>query len=88
MRTGKTYIISIVIIFTSIVINITQSFFKMRKTLCLLMSPITVSKLPSGKFRLISGERRLRAARLAGLADLPAYVRQADDQQLLELVRG
>ena len=50
-----------------------------------IIQPITVSKLPSGKFRLISGERRLRAARLAGLADLPAYVRQADDQQLLEL---
>ena len=50
-----------------------------------IIQPITVSRLPSGKFRLISGERRYRAAKLADLKDLPAYVRQADDQQLLEL---
>lgn len=50
-----------------------------------IIQPITVSKLPSGKYRLISGERRFRASKIAGLKDLPAYVRQADDQQLLEL---
>ncbi|MBA2498893.1 MAG: ParB/RepB/Spo0J family partition protein [Chitinophagaceae bacterium] len=50
-----------------------------------IIQPITVSKMPSGKFRLISGERRYRAARLAGLKDIPAYIRQANDQQLLEL---
>lgn len=50
-----------------------------------LVQPITVSRLPSGKYRLISGERRWRAARLAGLTDVPAYIRQANDQQLLEL---
>jgi ParB family chromosome partitioning protein len=50
-----------------------------------IIQPITVSRLPSGKYRLISGERRYRAAKLAELKDLPAYVRQADDQQLLEL---
>src|SRR5205085_4855455 len=50
-----------------------------------IIQPITVSKLPSEKYRLISGERRLRAAKLAGLKDMPAYVRQANDQQLLEL---
>ena len=50
-----------------------------------IIQPITVSKLPSGKYRLISGERRLRAAKIAGLKDIPAYVRQANDQQLLEL---
>lgn len=50
-----------------------------------IIQPVTVSKLASGKFRLISGERRLRAARMAGLKDVPAYVRQANDQQLLEL---
>ncbi len=50
-----------------------------------IIQPITVSKLPTGKYRLISGERRLRAAKLAGLKDIPAYVRQANDQQLLEL---
>lgn len=50
-----------------------------------IIQPITVSKLPSGKYRLISGERRYRASKIAGLKDLPAYIRQADDQQLLEL---
>jgi ParB family transcriptional regulator, chromosome partitioning protein len=50
-----------------------------------IIQPVTVSRLPTGKYRLISGERRYRAARLAGLKDIPAYVRQADDQQLLEL---
>jgi len=50
-----------------------------------IIQPVTVSKLPSGKYRLISGERRFRAAKIAALKDIPAYVRQADDQQLLEL---
>src|SRR6201995_3015549 len=50
-----------------------------------IIQPVTVSKLPSGKYRLISGERRFRAAKLAELKDIPAYVRQTDDQQLLEL---
>ncbi len=50
-----------------------------------IIQPITVSKLPSGKYRLISGERRWRASKIAGLKDIPAYVRQANDQQLLEL---
>jgi ParB family chromosome partitioning protein len=50
-----------------------------------IIQPITVSKLASGKYRLISGERRWRAAKLAGLKDIPAYLRVADDQQLLEL---
>lgn len=50
-----------------------------------IIQPVTVSKLPGDKYRLISGERRLRAARIAGLHELPAYIRQADDHQLLEL---
>lgn len=50
-----------------------------------IIQPVTVSRLPTGKYRLISGERRFRAARIAELKDIPAYVRQADDQQLLEL---
>src|ERR1700748_1905939 len=50
-----------------------------------IIQPITVSKLPSGKYRLISGERRFRAAKIAGLKDIPSYIRQANDQQLLEL---
>ena len=50
-----------------------------------IIQPITVSRLPADKYRLVSGERRLRAAKIAGLHDLPAYIRQTDDQQLLEL---
>src|SRR6476620_8312891 len=50
-----------------------------------LIQPVTVSKLHGNKYRLISGERRLRAAKLAGLKDVPAYVREANDQELLEL---
>jgi len=50
-----------------------------------IIQPVTVSKLPTGKYRLVSGERRLRAAKMAGLEDIPAYIRQANDQQLLEL---
>ncbi|TCZ71418.1 ParB/RepB/Spo0J family partition protein [Flaviaesturariibacter aridisoli] len=50
-----------------------------------IIQPITVSKLPGGKYRLISGERRWRASKMAGLKDLPAYIRQANDQELLEL---
>ena len=50
-----------------------------------IIQPITVSRLHGNKYRLISGERRLRAARMAGLKDIPAYIRQANDQDLLEL---
>jgi len=50
-----------------------------------IIQPVTLAKIPSGKFRLISGERRFRAAKIAGLKDIPAYIRQANDQQLLEL---
>jgi len=50
-----------------------------------IIQPLTVSRISQGKYRLISGERRYRAARMAGLADLPVYVRQANDHQLLEL---
>ena len=50
-----------------------------------IIQPLTVSKLPSGKFRLIAGERRFRAAKIAGLKDVPVYVRQANDTELLEL---
>lgn len=50
-----------------------------------IIQPVTVSKLPSGRFRLISGERRWRAAKMAGIKDIPAYIRQANDAQLLEL---
>lgn len=52
-----------------------------------LIQPITVRKLGTNgtHYQLISGERRLRAARLAGLTDIPAYVRTANDQQMLEM---
>lgn len=50
-----------------------------------IIQPLTVSKMATGKYRLIAGERRLRASKMAGLADVPAYIRQANDAQLLEL---
>jgi ParB family transcriptional regulator, chromosome partitioning protein len=50
-----------------------------------IIQPVTVSRLHGNKYRLISGERRWRASKLAGLVDIPAYVRQANDQELLEL---
>lgn len=50
-----------------------------------IIQPITVIKLGPTQYQLISGERRLRASKLAGLKDIPAYIRTADDQQLLEM---
>ncbi len=50
-----------------------------------IIQPLTVSKLPNGKYRLIAGERRFRAAKIAGLKDVPVYIRHANDVQLLEL---
>lgn len=49
-----------------------------------LIQPITVRKNGS-TYQLISGERRLRASKLAGLTQIPAYIRSADDQQMLEM---
>lgn len=50
-----------------------------------LLQPIVVRGLPGGTYELLAGERRLRAARLAGLESLPAIVRQAQDAERLEL---
>lgn len=50
-----------------------------------IVQPITVTQMTGGKYRLISGERRWRASKIAGLKDVPAYIRQANDQELLEL---
>lgn len=50
-----------------------------------IIQPVTVARLTSGKYRLISGERRFRASVMAGLKDIPAYVRTANDQELLEM---
>ena len=50
-----------------------------------VVQPITVRKLSNKKFQLIAGERRLRASKLAGINDIPAYVRVANDQESLEI---
>jgi ParB family chromosome partitioning protein len=50
-----------------------------------LIQPITVRRVSAGHYQLISGERRLRASKLAGLTHIPAYVRSANDQQMLEM---
>ncbi|QJD94763.1 ParB/RepB/Spo0J family partition protein [Mucilaginibacter robiniae] len=50
-----------------------------------LIQPITVRRVNAHAYQLISGERRLRASRRAGLNTIPAYVRTANDQQLLEM---
>lgn len=50
-----------------------------------LIQPITVREKEGGGYELISGERRLRASKLAGLTEIPAYIRKADNQQMLEM---
>lgn len=50
-----------------------------------IIQPITLRKLAGNKYQIISGERRFQASRLAGLKSVPAFVRQADDQQMLEM---
>ncbi len=50
-----------------------------------IIQPLTVSQMPGGKYRLIAGERRYRASKIAGLKDVPVYVREANADQLLEL---
>jgi len=50
-----------------------------------IIQPITVRKINENQFQLISGERRLRAAKLTGLDTIPAYVREANDQEMLEM---
>lgn len=50
-----------------------------------IIQPITVRKLAEGQYQLISGERRLQASRMAGLATIPAYIRTANDEQMLEM---
>lgn len=50
-----------------------------------IIQPITVRKMGGGDYQLISGERRLQASKMAGLETIPAYVRTADDEQMLEM---
>jgi len=50
-----------------------------------IIQPITVRRLARDQYQLISGERRFQASKLAGLKSIPAYVRSADDQQMLEM---
>ncbi|GAB3508087.1 ParB/RepB/Spo0J family partition protein [Emticicia fontis] len=50
-----------------------------------IIQPITVKESSPGRYTLISGERRLQASKLAGLTKIPAYIRTADDQQMLEM---
>lgn len=50
-----------------------------------VIQPITVREMENGRYQLITGERRFRAAGKAGLSRIPAYVRTADDQGMLEM---
>ena len=50
-----------------------------------IIQPVTVRKLGYNKYQLISGERRLRASKMAGLEKIPVFIRVANDEQMLEL---
>jgi len=64
-----------------------QALFELADSIKLqgLIQPITVRRVNAHAYQLISGERRLRASKIAGLTQIPAYVRQANDQQMLEM---
>lgn len=50
-----------------------------------IIQPITVRQLDEDTYQLISGERRLKASKMAGLTEIPAYIRTGNDQQMLEM---
>ena len=50
-----------------------------------IIQPVTVRKMGYDKYQLISGERRLRASKLAGLTTIPVFIRVANDEQMLEM---
>jgi len=50
-----------------------------------IIQPVTVRKLGYDKYQIISGERRIRAAKIVGLTEIPCYIRVANDEQMLEM---
>ena len=50
-----------------------------------IIQPLTVRKIADNKYQLISGERRYKASKMAGLRTLPVYIKQAEDNEMLEL---
>ena len=50
-----------------------------------MIQPLTVRRLASGYYQIIAGERRWRAARMAGLEEVPATIIEADDRKVMEL---
>jgi ParB family chromosome partitioning protein len=50
-----------------------------------VITPVTVRQMPDGTYQLIAGERRCRASQMAGLKEIPAYVRTATDTQMMEM---
>ena len=50
-----------------------------------IIQPLTVAKIGNGKYKIIAGERRYRAAKIAGLTDIPVYIRETKDSKILEL---
>lgn len=50
-----------------------------------IIQPLTVRKVGYGKYQLISGERRLKASKIAGFKEIPAFIRIANDQAMLEM---
>lgn len=50
-----------------------------------IIQPLTLREMPEGRYQIISGERRFRASKMAGLTQVPAYIRKADDAAMLEM---
>ena len=50
-----------------------------------IIQPITLRRIENGRYQLITGERRIRASKVAGLVKIPAYIREANDQNMLEM---